>query len=154
MSYSDKLAHIQVVINCQYLFHRRMDTNVYSLVQSQIATVVVVTECVWGKTKHARSKKRLYNVSLDQTEWSRNIRTSQQLLNLNVVTIELQLNGLEVDLAPKLFQLQIPQFRKEIRSHFAHKPNHFHSNSTQVRKRFISCYNLTRHWTPTLKNCK
>ena len=48
-----------------------MDTNVYSLLQSQRATAVVVTEFVWAKTEHARFKKRLYNVWLDQTEWSR-----------------------------------------------------------------------------------
>ena len=30
-----------------------MDTIVYSLVQSQRATAVVVTECEWGKTEHA-----------------------------------------------------------------------------------------------------
>ena len=49
-----------------------MDTNVYSLVQSQRATDVVVTECKWDKTEHARFKQGLYNVWLDQTEWSRN----------------------------------------------------------------------------------
>ena len=51
--------------------------DVYSLIQSQRATAVVVTECVWGKTEHARFKKRLYNVWLDQTEWSRNTRYSE-----------------------------------------------------------------------------
>ena len=63
-----------------------MDTNVYSLVQSQRATAVVVTECVWGKTEHARSKKCLYNVWLDQTEWSRNmcIQNVSFLINLNL----------------------------------------------------------------------
>ena len=49
-----------------------MDVNVYYLVQSQSATAVVDTKCVWGKTEHAPFKKRLYNVWLDQTEWSRN----------------------------------------------------------------------------------
>ena len=36
--------------------------------------------------------------------------------------------------------------RKEIGTHFAHKPNHSQTNSCQVSKRFSSCYNLTRNW--------
>ena len=59
-----------------------MDTKVYSLVQSQRTTAVVVTECVWGKTEHARFKKSLYNVWLDQTEWSRNTFTTTTLFCL------------------------------------------------------------------------
>ena len=44
----------------------------FSLVQSQRATNVVITECEWGKTEHARLSSVFYNVWLDQTEWSRN----------------------------------------------------------------------------------
>ena len=37
-----------------------MDTNVYSLVQSQRATAVVVTECEWGKTEYARFSSSVF----------------------------------------------------------------------------------------------
>ena len=54
-----------------------MDTNVYSLVQSQRATAVNVTECVWGKTERARGFSSfgksvlLWNRTLidDMEEW-------------------------------------------------------------------------------------
>ena len=50
-----------------------MDVIVYSLVQSQRSTDVVVTECEWGKTERARRFAASYNAWLNQTEWSRNI---------------------------------------------------------------------------------